>query len=87
MEHPTTHEEPWWLDKPENRTKIFYGVALMWAGFGLAGALPYEHHPYIAHESFFAFQGVYGLVCCIGLVLAARWLRTFLMRDEDYYDE
>ena len=33
------------------------------------------------------FYPVYGFVGCVVLVLVAKWMRSFLMRPEDYYDE
>ena len=32
------------------------------------------------------FYAIYGFVACVLLVLAAKELRKFLMRKEDYYD-
>lgn len=32
------------------------------------------------------FYAFYGFVGCVFLVLVAKVMRTFLMRDEDYYD-
>ena len=40
-------------------------------------------HPW---EGLLGFYAVYGFVGCVVLVLVAKWMRTFLMRDEDYYD-
>ena len=34
----------------------------------------------------FGFYGLFGFIVCVALVLAAKWMRTFLMRPEDYYD-
>ena len=31
-------------------------------------------------------SAIFGFVVCVALVLAAKWLRTLLMRPEDYYD-
>ncbi len=38
-------------------------------------------------EKTFGFYGTYGFVACVVLVLAAKQMRKFLMRKEDYYDE
>lgn len=32
------------------------------------------------------FYAIYGFISCVALVLVAKWLRKFLMREEDYYD-
>lgn len=37
-------------------------------------------------EGFWGFYAAYGFVACVVLVVAAKWLRRLLMRDEDYYD-
>ena len=79
-------EAPDWLDDPRHRGWIFWGVVGLYVVVVLAGFLPYARHPYFDFESIPAFQALYGLGCCIGLVLGASWLRTWLMRDEDYYD-
>ena len=49
------------------------------------------HSLIVAHaeseiELYFGFYGIYGFVCCVFLVLAAKELRKLLMRDEDYYE-
>lgn len=41
-------------------------------------------HPY---EVLLGFYAVYGFVGCVILVIIAKWMRTFLMRDENYYDQ
>lgn len=37
-------------------------------------------------ETWTGFYPVYGFVACVLLVLAARQMRKFLMRGEDYYE-
>ncbi|MES9993010.1 MAG: hypothetical protein ABW098_13715 [Candidatus Thiodiazotropha sp.] len=34
-----------------------------------------------------AFYALYGFVACVVLVIAAKKMRTVVMRKEDYYDE
>lgn len=74
-----------WLDKSRNVTKIYWGV------WGLCGLLllvePLVHkHGYFPAEAWFGFHGGFGFVACIALVLAAKGLRRFLKRAEDYYE-
>ncbi len=76
----------YWLDKPANVDKIYWGVILVSAMLFLADAL-YDKHPEFGIEKIFGFYGLYGFVACVGLVLAAKGLRLWLMRGEDYYDE
>ena len=46
----------------------------------------YHKHSHFTAENFFGFYAIFGFVVCVALVLAAKWMRTFLMRSEDYYD-
>jgi len=33
------------------------------------------------------FYAIYGLLACVILVVLAKWMRIFLIREENYYDE
>ena len=57
------------------------GGAIVMAGAGDGG----DGGTY-AFESWFGFFGLFGFFLSFALVLTARGLRKFLMRDEDYYD-
>jgi hypothetical protein len=46
----------------------------------------YHKHSYFEAENFFGFYAIFGFVVCVALVLAAKGMRVFLMRSEDYYD-
>lgn len=75
-----------WFDKPENVSKmlkVFYVlcVLLVIADFIV------HRHIYHSWENIPAFYAIYGFVGCSLLVFVAKWMRTFLMRKEDYYDE
>lgn len=78
-------EAPRWLDDKRNVKKIIYALFAVCAALFAADAF-YHKHPYFEAESWFGFYAVYGFVMCVGLVLAAKGMRVFLMRDEDYYD-
>ncbi len=41
---------------------------------------------YHSWESLWGFYPIYGFVGCVVLVFVAKWMRTFLMRPEDYYE-
>lgn len=44
-------------------------------------------HGHFMWESWFGFFALYGFVCCVLLVLAAKYLlRPAMKRGEDYYD-
>lgn len=46
-----------------------------------------HRHTYHSWEKLWGFYPLYGFVGCVILVVVAKWMRTFLMRDEDYYDK
>jgi hypothetical protein len=78
-------DNPGFFDKPKNIQiilRVFYGIC------ALLVALDFFLHRHTYHplEELFAFYPIYGFVGCVVLVLIAKWMRTFLMRDEDYYD-
>ena len=47
----------------------------------------YHKHVHFGVESIFGFYAIFGFVMCVALVLIAKWIRTILMRAEDYYDK
>lgn len=84
---PAMHDpRKYWLDDPKNVKKVIYAVFAICALLFVADAF-YHKHPHFEAESWFGFYAIYGFVMCVGLVLAAKLMRVFLMRDEDYYDE
>jgi hypothetical protein len=76
-----------WLDHPRNVDRLCYAL------YAVCGLLFFVDLFY-ARETHFGFEtwlptgwsGFYGLVSCVGLVLAAKGLRRILMRPEDYYE-
>ena len=85
-EAPEKREEKrYWLDDPRNITKIVWALVVICVGLFFADAF-YHKHGKIALERLFGFYGIYGFVVCVGLVLTAKKLRTWLIRPEDYYD-
>ncbi len=83
---PRPGEKKYWLDRPENVDKIYWSVIIVCAALFLGDAF-YHKHPYFSMEKIFGFYGIFGFVACVGLVLAAKELRKFLMRGEDFYDK
>lgn len=74
------------LDEPKNIKSIlniFYGCCV------LLLILDLFIHRHVIHswENIWGFYPLFGFVGCVILVLVATWLRTFLMRDEDYYQK
>ena len=75
-----------WFDKPGNLKlflRIFYGslVVLLAVDFFIA------KHPDFGFDGVPNFFAAYGFISCVMLVLVAKVLRIFLMKDEDYYDD
>ena len=42
---------------------------------------------YHSWENLWGFYPIYGFISCVVLVFVASWMRTFLMRPEDYYEK
>ena len=78
-------DRKYWLDEPGNVQKIIWALFAVCAALFLADAF-YHKHSYFEAENFFGFYAIFGFVVCVALVLAAKGMRLFLMRSEDYYD-
>lgn len=78
-------ERRYWLDRPRNVTKVFYALVALCA-VTAAADLFYEKHVHYGVERLIGSYGIYGFVCCVGLVLAAKELRKLIRRNEGYYD-
>ena len=74
------------FDNPNNIKRVLYSL---YGCCVLLFALDFVIHRHVQHswENLWGFYPVYGFVGCVILVLVAKWMRTFLMRSEDYYDE
>ena len=78
------HELHWIERKPTIRG-ILCGLFIICIALFVADAF-YHKHISFEMQSLFGFYAIFGFFMCVGLVLAAKFLRLFLMRDEDYYD-
>ena len=78
-------DRKYWLDEPGNVKKIIWALFAVCAALFLADAF-YHKHSHFEAENFFGFYAIFGFVVCVALVLAAKGMRIFLMRSEDYYD-
>ncbi|WP_394203057.1 hypothetical protein [Shewanella waksmanii] len=80
------NEKQYFFDNPKNIQRILY---LLYACCGLLVVLDFVIHRHVYHswENLPIFYPIYGFVGCVILVLIAKWMRTFLMRPEDYYDD
>lgn len=82
---PDKGSRQYWLDKPANVNKVVYAVyAICAVLFGLDFVI--HRHAEVGFDGWYGFYGWFGFIACVGLVLAARAMRIFLKRDEDYYD-
>lgn len=74
----------YFFDNPRNVQLILYGL---YACCILLFGLDFVIHRHFVHpwEGLLGFYAVYGFVGCVMLVIISKWMRLFLMRDEDYY--
>lgn len=74
------------FDNPNNVKRLLHAL---YAVCGLLVTLELVIHRHIYHswENLPAFYAAYGFIGCVVLVLVAKWMRTFLMRSEDYYTQ
>jgi len=74
------------FDNPRNVRRVILGLVITCI---VMAALDLVVHRHISHplENMVAFYAVYGFVSCVLLVLIAKEMRKFLIRDEAYYDE
>jgi len=75
------------FDKPGSLKKV---LRIFFTGLILLILIdPFIHkHAFFNFDGYPSFYGAYGLVACILLVLAAKYiLRPLVMRREDYYDD
>lgn len=75
-----------WLDHSHNVDKIYWAVIAVSAALFLADVF-YHKHPAFEMEAVFGFYGLFGFFACVGFVLAAKGMRKFLMRGEDFYGD
>jgi hypothetical protein len=73
------------FDDPKNVKRLLNGFYVCCV---VLFALDFVIHRHVLHnwENLWGFYPIYGFVGCVILVLVATWMRTFLMREEDYYD-
>ena len=74
-----------WLDDSKSVGKLVKALVAVCVLLFIADAF-YHKHSYFAVEDFLGFYAFLGFAICVVVVLAAKGLRVFLMRSEDYYD-
>lgn len=86
MNTPNTDEKKHLFDNPRNVTlllRVFYVLCVLL----FAADFIVHRHIYTELEKVPTFYALYGFVACVVLVIIAKYMRTILMRDEDYYDK
>lgn len=73
------------FDDPKNIKRLLH---FLYGCCALLFVLDFVIHRHVVHswENLWGFYPLYGFVGCVILVLVATWMRTFLMRSEDYYE-
>lgn len=79
-------EKHGWFDKKENLL-LFLRIFYVSLGLLVIADFFVEKHPYFGFDGAPSFSAAYGFISCVLLVLVARVLRTFLMKDESHYDD
>lgn len=74
------------FDNPKNVTRLLH---FLYGSCALLLVLDFVIHRHVLHrwENLWGFYPLYGFVGCVVLVVVATWMRTFLMRAQDYYDD
>ena len=78
-------EKPTWFDHKKNVNLICYVLYAVSALLLLIDPFVHKHGPF-AIEHLWGFYGLFSLIGCSVLLLAARALRRVLMAPEDYWD-
>lgn len=81
-----SNDKRYLFDNPRNIRLVLW---FLYACCGFLLLLDFIVHRHVVHpwEGLWGFYPIYGFVGCVILVIVAKWMRTFLMRSEDYYDE
>lgn len=73
------------FDNPRNVKLVIY---TLYISCGLLLLLDFIVHRHIVHhwEKLLGFYPIYGFVGCTAIVIGSKVLRTFVQRDEDFYE-
>lgn len=81
----TPEDDPRWLDRPGSVDAIIRLLIVVCVGTVVYDFFVHKHGHWHFQE-WIGFDAVFGFVSFVGIVLAGKWMRGFLMRSEDYYD-
>lgn len=73
-----------WVEKSENITLMIKGLAIFCALLFVANVFIHLHG-HFAIEAIPGFYGVYGFIAFAFIVIATKYLRMAIGRDENYY--
>lgn len=79
-------EKPGLFDDKRNVDRVVWLLVVACVVVQLADLVIHKHGHY-HWEEWFGFHGWYGFVSCVALVVAATFMRRFVMRSEDYYGD
>ncbi|MCZ6668047.1 MAG: hypothetical protein O6932_05200 [Gammaproteobacteria bacterium] len=80
------NEKAYLFDNPHNVKRILY---ILYGCCTVLFVLDFVILRHTSHswENLWGFYAIYGFVGCVILVLVATWMRSFIMRPPDYYDD
>ncbi|MDG1287713.1 MAG: hypothetical protein P8P30_09160 [Rickettsiales bacterium] len=75
-----------WMVRPTTiRWAAIIGVIIL--GLTIGAQLFIDVKGRFEVDNLFAFAAIFGFLCCVAMVLVAKFLGRFLKRKEDYYDD
>ncbi len=72
------------FDNPKNTTRLLRILYIICIILFILEFIIQRHASYPL-EKIWGFYALYGFIGCVVLVLVAKWMRRFLIRDENYY--
>lgn len=82
--HPVLGRILGWIDRPGSGDRIFWALVVL-CGVLFVADFTYHKHGHFAVENVPGFYAIYGFVMFTALILAAKTLRIFIKRPENYY--
>ncbi len=85
---PDSGDSGHWLDERKNIDRIFWGLVGTCAILVVLQIVVdrfVDPHAEFDLQTWPGFYGVFGYVAFLGIVLAGKYLRKLVMREEDYY--
>ena len=87
MPQPTDKhdDKSYWLDDPKNVRNLSIGLVVVCGALVLLDFVIHKH-PHYPIEERFGFYGWFGFISFTCIVLAGKYMRRIVHREEDYYD-